>query len=175
MTDPTQLIIQFIPMLLKYPQRVFMDDIVFEIQGFSFVKSGGGSIKKLHLSFAVFNNQGYKIFRKMQLIYNGKILKPKQQFKFVTPNLVDSYKPIQSFILGEKETKEFNIEFESNDQISLDQNNNAKIEIEAKNNKKYFCEFGVVLDEINLKLIQHFSGNENAVLFRANPFTISEL
>lgn len=160
-----------IELILKGIQAL-EDDVIFNIQSFGFVKSSNGEIKKIHLSFEVFNNKSSQIFEQMKLVYNSKDLSPKQLFRFVSLGAVDSFKPFYSFILGEKETKEFNVEFESNDEFFLEQNNNVRLELKSSNGIAKFYEFGIVLSEKSLLDIKNIKNDQDVIIFRCDHFKI---
>lgn len=152
------------------------DDIVDQIQSFGFVKSGDDKIRKIQISLELFNNKRYKIFQGAKLILNGGLeLKPIQKYKFLNLYAVDSDGPFHRFILGEKEVKNLNIEFESETPISLENNNNIKILFEIKGNKDpYELEFGVLLSDDTINEIDSSSGSGSPIVFRCDHFNIGE-
>lgn len=155
--------------------NAFEDDIIHQIQGIGFVKNGNNQLQRIHISLELYNNKSFAVIQNVKLIYNEFELFPKQQFKFISKNVVDSHKPFHEFILGEKSVKELNIEFESSQPIELDYNNNVKIIFEKKDSDdQYEIEFGILLDEDTINLIRNSPSNGKPQIFRCDHFNIGE-
>jgi len=150
-------------------------DFDFEIQYFGVVKSGNGTIKKIHLSLELFNNKTYKIIREVYLVLNDKfMMKPKQLFKYQGLAGAVPDKPFLSFIWGEKSTKELNIEFESENgrELKLEENNNIKVKMIDGEKKDITFEFGVILDAETTKKIFSYETGGSPVVFNCYCFKI---
>jgi len=87
--------------LIKKISIMLATDFAFEVQYLGVVKSGDGTIKKIHLSLELFNNKTYKIIREIYLVLNDKfMMKPKQLLKYQGLAGAIPDKPFRSFIWG---------------------------------------------------------------------------
>lgn len=166
-----------IPIPLTLIKNLLDTDYDFEIQYFGIVKSGDGSIKKIHLAVSLYNNKSFKIIRGISLLLNEQIeLVPKQLIKYVGLQGAIPDKPLFNFIWGEKNTKELNIEFETTKDktIALEQNNNIKIFLIDDRNKNIEFQFGVLIEEQTIQLISNYNTKGKPVVFNCYSFKIGE-
>ena len=154
--------------LIKKISIMLATDFAFEIQYLGVVKSGDGTIKKIHLSLELFNNKTYKIIREIYLVLNDKfMMKPKQLLKYQGLAEAIPDKPFRSFIWGEKSTKELNVEFESEngEALELEENNNIKVIMIDAEKKDIKIEFEVILDSEEIRKIFSYETAGNPVTF----------